>query len=797
VTGVQTCALPISAALAAGAAPAAIVAATYAGLYIGMGVAYAGISLGLGKISSALAGRPKLGDDLRSRTFTVRSSIAYRTILYGSARTGGTLVYANTAGLSNQYQDFVVAIAGHEIAAITDVWFDDVKIAEADINDGLPEGGPVEGAGKYRERDGEPVAWIYKYLGTETQLASSVLDALNPEWTTDHRLRGCAYVHIRLRRHFEVYERGPPQNFTFGYRGAKVYDPRLDSTNGGSGAHRIADPSTWEYSDNWALCVADYLIGGTVTNAGARVNWRGFDVDPSSVVWATVIEAANISDELVWVSGDGETRVDQARYTVGGALSTGNVPVDNLERLLTAGLGQVVPSSSGYRLYAGAYMTPTLSLTEDDLVGEVSLIADTPRADRYNAVGGTRWDTETGTEVEFLPRTDPAYEAEDGAQIFRNIELPFTTDEYRAQRIGQIILRRSREQETITMHCNPGALRVGVWMTVAVTCAELGIGGKVYRCLMRDENEDQTITLTLREEYPETYTDPITADYGDLTPANPQPTPADYLDAPIGLVAVPTSDGIQFTITPHPAARTGTVYELFEHSEQSPFAAADLIRSAADTNLVVPRTSREPGYFWVRARFGPRLSDVYPSGNGVSAYAATPYRRGLVPDPEFETGDLSLWGKQSLVSYQTGGMYAGMARLRPNGSSIAEIGTAPLPAATYGTAAVAALFGTWTIKVTVRYRVQTALTGPNKRLTVFVGYKYKSLPTRFSTGQDYINLTSAVVGTWYEGTVTVQYVGVASATHGGPLPIISALLYYTEVTGGVLDIDYFHAEVIG
>lgn len=601
-------------------AAGATAAAATAIAVVGTGLFVAGVSLGLAKVSAALQGRPKLGSDMQSRKVTARSSTEYRTILYGSGRTGGILCHINTSGTSNEWLDFVIVIAGHQITAITDVWFDDVKIPNADINSGNAAGGAVGGSGKYRPRDGLPVAYVYKYLGTDTQAASSTLDAAYSEWTSDHRLRSCAYVHIRLRRHQDVYDTGPPANFTFGFQGAKVYDPRKDSTNGGTGSHRIADPSTWEYTDNWALCVADYLIGGSLTNSSTRVNWRGFGADPDDVVWSTVIAAANVADEDVDIphpnEGDPET---QKRYTCGGALSTGNWPADNLEQLLTAGLGQCVYSSNGYRLYAGAYQTPTLTLDEDDLAGDVSLISQTPRAERYNAVRGTRWDVTTGQEVEFLPRTSPTYEAQDGGQIFREIELPFTQNEYRAQRLAQIILRRSREQETLTMHCQPAALRVGVWETVAVSLDEFELDGKVYRCLERQEHEDQSVTLTLREEFAATYTDPSEEDYGDLTPAEPEdPGKGVTPLPPTNIRAQSVVDGILFTwqaaVTNPPNVR----YRIYEYTSATPFSSATLVADGiVGTSRTLTRSAAGTRYYWLTAVFGDEESTNAPATNGI------------------------------------------------------------------------------------------------------------------------------------------------------------------------------------
>jgi hypothetical protein len=53
---------------------------------------------------------------------------------------------------------------------------------------------------------------------------------------------------------------GLPQDMKAVMKGRKVYDPRLDDTNGGAGEQRKDDPDTWAWSDNSALCVADYLV---------------------------------------------------------------------------------------------------------------------------------------------------------------------------------------------------------------------------------------------------------------------------------------------------------------------------------------------------------------------------------------------------------------------------------------------------------------------------------------------------------------------------------------------------------
>jgi len=75
-------------------------------------------------------------------------------------------------------------------------------------------------------------------------------------------------------------------NFTARIRGRRVYDPRQDSTAGGSGSQRLAQPSTWTWSACPALALADWTAS-TAYGAGLAVDW------------ATVATLANANDALV------------------------------------------------------------------------------------------------------------------------------------------------------------------------------------------------------------------------------------------------------------------------------------------------------------------------------------------------------------------------------------------------------------------------------------------------------------------------------------------------------------------
>lgn len=596
---------------------------------IATGLTWVAISAGLSLVSSALIGRPKLGAPRGAREMVVKTTTGPRGIIYGEVTVGGTLVFMGTTGLKNQYLDFVIAVAGHEVDAITDVWIDDTLVTNAEINSGAAAGGAVGGTGQYRPRDGNTVLWIYKFLGRWSQEVSLPLIATDgtgyADWTAYHWLSSVAYVHIRCRRNGDAFESGPPQSFRFRMRGAKVYDPRLDSTNGGSGSQRYTDATTWTWSQNSALCTADYIVGGTLTNDVATpVRKRGFGASPSDVDWTSVISAANECQNgvLVPIAGGGSGL--QSRYVCDGAVypSDDTPDADCLDALLTSMLGQVTYTGGIYKVHAGIYAVPVYTLNETDLAGSVKYVTAQGRAERYNVVRGTRYDDTQGQPVEFLSRTDTSYQATDGRALYHDIELPCTTDEFRAQRIAQTILRRSREQKTLIWPGQMSAAKIAVWETCYVTCAELGLSNKVFRCIERKVrpfgSDDPFVTLTLREENASTYADPLLTDYGSPSVAiDPGPTP-DMLDEPTGLVATSVPGGVELRWVPGALPiPLGVRFEVWAGTSGVSVSTATLAWSGATVTAFLTHGDTATRYYWVRAVRGPATSDFEPPGTGI------------------------------------------------------------------------------------------------------------------------------------------------------------------------------------
>lgn len=359
--------------------------------------------------------------------------------------------------VENGYLHLVVALAGHECESIEEVYLNDEAVGTLDAN-GLATTGRFSG-----------LVRIKKHLGSTSQAADPDLVQEVSQWTTAHRLRGVCYVYVRLEWDQDAFPNGMP-NVKALVKGNKVYDPRT---------------STTAYSDNWALCVRDYLT----TDYGLKA---ALDVNDASV-----IAAANICDESVSVPSG-----TQYRYTCNGSFKLDQKPSEIMEGLVSAASGACVWTQGEYKVYAGAYTSPAMTITEDMLRGPIKVRPRISRKSLFNAVKGTFADPEKDyQQTDFPPVTNSTYETQDGGErIYRDITLDYTNDSYAAQRIAKIALERSRQGITVEMPCNYSAFKLAIWDTVQVTIHRLGWSNKVFRVVDWTHPPDGGVDLVLQEE---------------------------------------------------------------------------------------------------------------------------------------------------------------------------------------------------------------------------------------------------------------------------------------------------------
>ena len=562
----------------------------------------------LAVVAQALVGKPRarrLGQSVE-----YFGTVEPRRIIYGTMRVSGmNAIGAFTSGENNTFLHQVLVLAGHEVNDIGDTYFGEQIIEDADIgaftSPASVQDGLVGGSGGYAG-----IANIRRYLGTATQPADFILqDVLFTSADTGH---GIAYAAIRYEFD-DKYSQGKPDPVTFVVEGKKVYDPRLDSSPG-------ANPTNASYiafSSNPALCAADYFTDTVV----------GLSVDPSKINWDTVVVAADICDETVSIPGPST----QSRYTCNVVLYAALNDSDrrnNLETLASAMLGHVVYRSGKYEIHAGAAsntspFSTSFAITEDDLVGRISLRTEMPSSEKYNFVRGQFVDPERSWELaEFPPRANAAYEATDGERKTREAIFQATTNSYEAQRKAMVVLKRSRLKRQATLELGMSAFKIKPWDVGTVTLSALGWDTQLVRCMSWNLRDDGMISATFLEEDSTVWDDPEIADYsvpGWSTPA----AGSGYVPfPPTNFTAQPVVDGILFSWTPAENSPPRTMFNIYEYTAATPFASATKIVSGLlGTSRTVIKSDTTTRYYWITAEYYGNEGPNEPAVNGIAGAA--------------------------------------------------------------------------------------------------------------------------------------------------------------------------------
>jgi hypothetical protein len=427
-------------------------------------------------------------------------------IVYGKRQVGLTRVFVESSGADNQYL-YVAGVlcegGGSGITAIDEVYVDDKLVTfDGSLTDGTLRGVSSSDTNFYK--GGESLISIQSFFGLDNQSASSLLDETT-NWTSNHKLSGLAYVALRFKYNQDAFSGLPEVRVTL--RGKKIYDPRLDSTRGGSGSHREDTASTWAYSNNSSLVLLDYLrnsrYGKGLSNDAFEINYESFKT------------SANTCDTQV------------VPYTSASTINLfeTNAVVDSEKKVLENVRELLVPMRAIFNYTQGKYKvivegsgSSQLLLTKDNVVSEVKLQGES-KSDKYNRVIGTFTNPEKDYQsdtVSYPPFDDSALDPADqhatmlsddnNTLLERSFDMLQVTSPYQAEEICENILKRSRNNLKAEVTVTSEALNLSIGDIVTATYDTAGFSAKPFRVMSLAINSDSTVTLGLEEHQDNFYT---------------------------------------------------------------------------------------------------------------------------------------------------------------------------------------------------------------------------------------------------------------------------------------------------
>lgn len=483
-----------------GFASALAISAATAVVYVGVGLAVtAAIAYGASQVMKPKGSFNSAAFQDQSRSVMVRDPVSPRRKIYGQILTSGMMMAVGVAGTKNEDFHFAVIYASHQVEEIGSLYFGTELVPQSGSWDAL---GRFAGFAHAEPHDGAP-----------GQAVDNTFSFWFPtQCTSSFRGDGIAYDAVRLKVSPDLWQGGLP-NIRRLIKGAKVYDPR-DVTQDSS------DPTTWKYSNNAALCAADYIHDPIF---GKGVPWARIDM-------TALIEAANICDENVVLttvaagafeigstytivsvgstnftaigasantvgvtftatgagSGSGTAAIGtgsgEPRYTCNGVVLADQDTSAALRDLATAMAGTIIDSGGYWTIRAGAYRTPALTLGDGDLAGPLTVQPRMSRQDTYNGVKGVFVAPINDWQLgDFPGQTNSTYTTADGGiRLWKDVSLNFTTSSPTAQRLAKIDLERGRQQITFTALYKLSALNAIPSDIVYINRANLGWSNKTF-----------------------------------------------------------------------------------------------------------------------------------------------------------------------------------------------------------------------------------------------------------------------------------------------------------------------------
>tara|TARA_R100001443_G_scaffold84534_4_gene91137 strand:- start:249 stop:3299 length:3051 start_codon:yes stop_codon:yes gene_type:complete len=605
-------------------------------------LASAGTTLVLSSVSRKFAPElpdmPSMGTNIEQGTMvSVKEATKPYRIIYGKTRVGGNIVFAETTD-NNDFIHLVYVVAGHEVNNITKIFFDDTEVPltqDGSDSNGVARLFPSSGntfEGKVR---------IKKHLGTSSQAADADLVSDISQWTTNHRIRGKAYIYVRLSFDNDVFPSGIP-NITCEVEGKKVFDPRDSST---------------AFSTNPALCIRDYLTDTTY----------GLSCGTSEIDDTSFTSAANTCDENVTITNPSGT---EKRFSCNGTFETSQSPKNILENFLSTTGGNLIYSNGTFKLKPAIFSSPTVTLTESNLRSPLEINTRVSKKELFNAVKGIYSEPENLYQPQDYPfLTSSTFESEDNSErIFADINFPFTQSSHTCQRLAKIQLQKARQQISCQATFDLSAFQLEVGDTVRITNSRMGFSAKEFEVTGwnfatqndSDGNPGLVVNCDLRETASAVY-DFSTSDYSSISTGKTTTlTSARQVSAPTAITLtdelVAYNDGtviVKLVIVLTPPSDQFT--EMFEVEIKQDTDADGNALSPADSFKLIGRGKRTRFEFLNvidKATYSVRARGVNIFGVTSSTITASRTIVGLI-DPPSDVSNFAcnIIGKEAHLSF--------------------------------------------------------------------------------------------------------------------------------------------------
>jgi hypothetical protein len=427
-------------------------------------------------------------------------------VVYGQRQVGISRVFVESSGTDNNYLYMAGVLCeggGNGIESVDEIYINDKLVTwSGSLTDGTVR--TVNSSDTNYYKDGASLISVQAFYGLDNQSVSSILDE-STNWGSNHKLSGVAYLAFKFTWNQDAFNSLPEVKVVL--KGKKIYDPRLDSTKGGSGSHRQDTASTWTYSNNSSLVLLDYLrnarYGKALPNTAFETNYDSFK------------SSADLCNTQV-TPYSGGTDIDLFQTNI--VLDTEQKLIDNVRELLNPMRAIFTYTQGKYFLIIENTGSSQLSLNSNNIISGIKIFGEKKNS-KFNRVIGTfvnpskEWQEDT---ITFPPADDSGLPSSDqyatllaednGTNLEGNFTFQGITNPYQAEELCEIILKRSRNALAVEVMVTSEALNLTIGDLVDLTYTTGGFSSKLFRVYGLTINTDSSVSLKLIEHQDNFYT---------------------------------------------------------------------------------------------------------------------------------------------------------------------------------------------------------------------------------------------------------------------------------------------------
>ena len=401
-------------------------------------------------------------------------------IVYGERKVGGTRCFVETSGSDNEFLYIALVLCEGEIESVDKIYIDDKEVtwSGALADDTLRTVGSSDGN---FYKDSASLISVKCHYGTDSQAQCDLLGTLT-NWTTNHRLRGLAYISLKIKWNQDAFAGLPTVQ-------ALIKGKKVVAYNSSSVAQTAA------HSNNPAWCLLDYL---TNERYGKGIPIANIDI-PSFYTASGVCDTD--------VTAYGSTTIDV--LDCNAVIDTSKKVLDNV-RELAKGARSFLPFTGGkYKMIVETTGSASITLTEDDIIGGYTLASES-KSNKHNRVivsyinPARNWQVD---EVQWPELDDSGYASADQHATMKTADGGFLlegrydfttiTSPYQALELAEVICRRSRDSKGLQLTVGFDAYDLAIGDIVNVTLSSLGYSSKPHRVIGITFREDYLMDLNL------------------------------------------------------------------------------------------------------------------------------------------------------------------------------------------------------------------------------------------------------------------------------------------------------------